>query len=141
MPALINPAALIETDGEPQFVPVNATALLRVKNTTAVVFKEPTDQEIYVRLPQGWFRAWTTNGPWERVPNNALPADLAHLPGMMRTTSGTLADMPSADGPPTRANQHTTVTLKDFQENIAAYVALRNAVVAAMPPVASPRIC
>jgi hypothetical protein len=51
----------------------------RLQNTNAVVFKEPTDKELYVHVDDGWFRAWTTDGPWERVPENALPADLAEF--------------------------------------------------------------
>jgi hypothetical protein len=49
------------------------------RNTTGIVFREPTDQELYVRVPAGWFRAWTTNGPWEPVPEDKLPADLAAI--------------------------------------------------------------
>jgi hypothetical protein len=73
------PANLIITDGEPQYVHYNGTTLLYVKNTSAVIFKEPTDQELYVHLSGGWYRAWSTNGPWERVRDDALPADLAPL--------------------------------------------------------------
>ena len=73
----ITPAELIITDGEPEYVPVKRTGLLYVRNTTGKVFREPTDQELYVQVPAGWFRAWTTNGPWEPVPEDKLPADLA----------------------------------------------------------------
>jgi hypothetical protein len=79
MPAVYvttTPATLVVTDGEPQYVPVNGTPLLSIGNTASTVFREPTDQELYVRIPAGWFRAWTTSGPWERVPAEALPADL-----------------------------------------------------------------
>jgi hypothetical protein len=71
------PAELVVTDGEPQFVPYRGTPLLYVRNTAATVFKEPTDKEIYVRAPSGWFRAWTTNGPWQLVPDDNLPAAVA----------------------------------------------------------------
>jgi hypothetical protein len=71
------PAELIVTDGEPEYAPFNSTPLLYIRNTTGRVFREPTDQELYVRVPSGWFRAWTTNGPWEPVPEDKLPADLA----------------------------------------------------------------
>ena len=70
------PADLIVTDGEPQYGPFKGTALRYLENANAVVFQEPTDHELYVRLSGGWFRAWTTDGPWERVGDKALPADL-----------------------------------------------------------------
>ena len=73
------PTTLIVTDGEPQFAPVAGTSLLQVTNTTADVFKEPTDTELYVRTSGRWFRAWTTGGPWEYVPDRELPADVARI--------------------------------------------------------------
>jgi uncharacterized protein DUF4136 len=74
------PTALIVTDGEPEYAPYRGMALLYLRNTLASVFKEPTDKELYVHLPGGWFRSWTTNGPWQQIPERALPADLANLP-------------------------------------------------------------
>lgn len=82
MPAVFvttRPAALIVTDGEPEYASVDGTSLLYMKNTSASVFKEPTDKELYVHLPSGWFRAWTTNGPWQPVSETDLPADLTQL--------------------------------------------------------------
>ena len=71
-------AELIVTEGEPQFVPVQGASapLLQVRNTTAPMFKEPTDHELYVRTSQGWFRSWTTRGPWQPVAATQLPSDL-----------------------------------------------------------------
>jgi hypothetical protein len=69
-------ADLIVTDGSPQFVAVDGTSLLHVRNTTATIFKEPTDQQLYVHTSTGWFRAWTMNGPWQRVSESELPGDL-----------------------------------------------------------------
>jgi hypothetical protein len=70
------PAELIVTDGEPQYARFKGTPLLYIRNTTGTVFREPTDQELYVRVPTGWLRAWTANGPWQPVPEDKLPADL-----------------------------------------------------------------
>ena len=75
----LTPADLIVTDGEPEYARLQGTSLQQITNTTAEVFKEPTDGELYVRSPAGWFRAWTTNGPWQRIAEGCLPADLAHL--------------------------------------------------------------
>jgi hypothetical protein len=71
------PAVLIVTDGPPRFVKVEGSALEYVENTTANVFKEPTDDELYVRTGGRWFRSWTTDGPWEFVPDRELPTDIA----------------------------------------------------------------
>jgi hypothetical protein len=70
------PAALVITDGEPAYAGVGGTALRRMQNANATVFQEPTDHELYVHLPAGWYRAWTTNGPWQGVTSSELPADL-----------------------------------------------------------------
>ena len=75
----VAPAELIVTDGEPAYAGVGGTSLLRMRNTNASVFHEPTDHELYVRLPAGWFRSWTTNGPWQGVTESSLPADLARI--------------------------------------------------------------
>ena len=76
------PAALIVTDGEPRFAPRGGTPLLYMTNTTAHVFREPTDQELYAAVSGGWFRAWSTAGPWEHVAEPDLPADLTSVAGV-----------------------------------------------------------
>jgi hypothetical protein len=53
------------------------TSLERLVNTSTIVFKEPTDDELYVLVTDHWFRAWTTDGPWQFVPAERLPSDIA----------------------------------------------------------------
>jgi hypothetical protein len=74
------PAELIVIDGLPRYATVEGTKLEFVENTSANVFKEPTDDELYVLTSGRWFRSWTTDGPWELVPRNELPADIAAIP-------------------------------------------------------------
>lgn len=74
-----SPAALIVTNGEPQFAPVEGTRLHYMKNTTARVLEEPTDQELYVLVSGDWYRAWTESGPWQQVVAQNLPADISSL--------------------------------------------------------------
>ncbi len=74
------PAELIVTNGPPRFATVEGTSLEYVENTTANVFKEPTDQELYVLISGRWFRAWTTDGPWEVVSRSELPSDILAIP-------------------------------------------------------------
>jgi hypothetical protein len=73
------PAALVVTDGAPRFEPVPGTSLEYMANTTSKVFREPTDQELYLLVSGRWFRSWTTAGPWQVVPGDQLPADLARI--------------------------------------------------------------
>jgi hypothetical protein len=75
------PAALVVTDGPPRFERINGTSLQHLANTAATVFREPTDQQIYVRIAGRWFSAWTTDGPWEVVSSDGLPADIAKYAG------------------------------------------------------------
>jgi hypothetical protein len=74
------PSVLIVMDGPPRYATVEGSSLEFVENTVANVFKEPTDDQLYVLTAGGWLRAWTTDGPWESVPRNELPADIAAIP-------------------------------------------------------------
>jgi hypothetical protein len=71
------PAALILTDGPPRYETVPGTSLRYLANTRAMVFREPSDTEFYVRVDGQWYCAWTTDGPWQSIPANQLPADIA----------------------------------------------------------------
>jgi len=75
------PAALVVTDGPPRYQTIDGTSLRYLANTTAQAFREPTDQELYVLVEGRWFRAWTTDGPWQLVPSDELPADIAKYAG------------------------------------------------------------
>jgi len=74
------PAELIVTDGPPRFAAVDGTSLEYVENTTANIFKEPTDEELYVLISGRWLRAWTTDGPWQVVARSDLPSDIQAIP-------------------------------------------------------------
>ena len=74
------PAALIVTDGPMKFAPIKGTSLQYVVNTSADVFREPTDQELYLLTSGRWFRSWNVEGPWQLVASSELPADFARIP-------------------------------------------------------------
>ena len=74
------PAALIVTDGAMIFAPIKGTSLEYVVNTSADVFREPTDQELYLLTAGRWFRSWNIEGPWQVVASSQLPADFARIP-------------------------------------------------------------
>lgn len=82
-----HPVSLVVTDGQIQFEPLKGTSVLYARNASAPVFREPTDGELYVRLEDEWYRAWTMEGPWQHVPAVRLPADLARIPATFLETS------------------------------------------------------
>jgi hypothetical protein len=74
------PTELIVTDGPPDWVPIQTTALLFLKNTTGNVFKNLNDQQTYVLVTGRWFRAPNFDGPWQYVAGLNLPEDFAKIP-------------------------------------------------------------
>ena len=74
------PTELIVTDGAPNWVHLDGTQLLYVKNTTGRVFKNIVDQKTYVLLSGRWFSAPSSEGPWAYVAFDALPKDFAAIP-------------------------------------------------------------
>ena len=75
------PAELIQTEGRPDYEPIEGTELLHVPNTSANIILDPTDQRHYILLSGRWFRTTSlTNGPWEYVPHDKLPAAFAKIP-------------------------------------------------------------
>jgi hypothetical protein len=85
------PAELIVMDGPPHYATVEGTSLEYVDNTTANVFREPTDGELYVLIGGRWFRSWTTDGPWEAVSRSDLPSDILAIPDGSPVWHGTRA--------------------------------------------------
>ena len=75
------PAVLVVTDGAPQFTSVSGSSLQRADNTAATLYREPTDQELYLLASGRWYRSWKTEGPWQGVGGDQLPSDLAKLSG------------------------------------------------------------
>ena len=74
------PAELIVTDGAADWVGIDGTALLYIKNTDANVFKNMDDQQTYVLVSGRWFSAPGFNGPWRYVAASALPAAFDQIP-------------------------------------------------------------
>jgi hypothetical protein len=74
------PTELIVTEGAPDWVPLEGTRLLYVKNTTANIFQDLHDQQTYVLVTGRWFRAPGFSGPWQYVAGTHLPPDFAQIP-------------------------------------------------------------
>jgi hypothetical protein len=73
------PAELILTEGEPTYMPIPGTALLRMNNTESVAFLNSGDKRYYFLTAGRWFRAASLDGPWSYAGND-LPADFARIP-------------------------------------------------------------
>ena len=75
------PAELIQTQGRPDYEPIEGTELLHVGNSSANIVLDPADQRHYVLLSGRWFRsASLADGPWEYVAHDKLPAAFASIP-------------------------------------------------------------
>jgi hypothetical protein len=75
------PAELVQTRGRPDYEPIEGTDLLHVQNSSVNIVLDPADQRHYVLLSGRWFRsASLTEGPWEFVPHDKLPAAFAKIP-------------------------------------------------------------
>jgi len=74
------PTELIVSEGAPDWVPIENSALVYVKNTTGNVFLYLNDQKTYVLVTGRWFRGMYLSGPWEYVAATELPPDFARIP-------------------------------------------------------------
>jgi len=74
------PTELVVTEGPPDWVPLEGTMLLYVKNTTGNVFKDMKGQKTYVLVTGRWFSAPDFNGPWQYVAGTDLPPDFFKIP-------------------------------------------------------------
>ena len=72
------PAELIETKGDPQYLPIPGTGLEYVTNTNGNVFR--LSAEYYILISGRWFKAASLNGPWTFVNTAGMPADFANIP-------------------------------------------------------------
>ena len=75
------PAALIQTNGKPEYVSVEGTKLLYAKNTEDDVLLDIDTQQHYILVSGRWYASKSLeNGPWRFVSSDELPADFANVP-------------------------------------------------------------
>jgi hypothetical protein len=75
------PAELIQTNGEPEFAPIEGTQLLYMRNTEDDVLMDIASQQYYVLISGRWYTSDSMeNGVWTHVPPDGLPADFAGIP-------------------------------------------------------------
>ncbi len=82
------PTELLQTEGPPQYSPVESTRLLYVTNSPNRIFLDTATQFHYVLISGRWFRARNL-GPdsWEYVSAAGLPGDFARIPQTHPTES------------------------------------------------------
>ncbi len=73
------PTELISSNGKPEFNPFSGTDILYMSNTDSDVLMDIKKQEYYVLLSGRWFMSKKMEGPWEYIPGDNLPEDLAKI--------------------------------------------------------------
>ena len=74
------PTELVWTRGPSQFVPIQGTELLYVKNTESDLFLDIQSQDYFVLLSGRWYRGPGGSGPWAYVAPEQLPDDFRRIP-------------------------------------------------------------
>ncbi len=75
------PAELIQSNGEPNFTPIQGTNLLYVSNSDNDIFMDETSQEYFVLISGRWYQTKTLNSDnWNYIPADHLPGDFARIP-------------------------------------------------------------
>jgi hypothetical protein len=74
------PAELIQSNGEPDFAPIQGTNLLYMTNSENNTFMYIDKQMYFVLISGRWYTAKAMAGPWTFVPSDQLPADFAKIP-------------------------------------------------------------
>ena len=75
------PAELIQSNGEPNFTPIDGTALLYMKNSDNDIFMDVNDQQYYVLISGRWYTSKGLNSnQWTYIPADKIPADFAKIP-------------------------------------------------------------
>ncbi len=77
----LTPTELVQTSGQPEYLPIPDTQLLYVKNTSSHVIVDVANQDNYVLISGRWFHSKSlANGPWSFAASDKLPADFAKIP-------------------------------------------------------------
>lgn len=75
------PAELIQTKGEPQFVPIEGTELLFAENSGNDIFVDVSSQKYYVLLAGRWYSSSSgLKGQWKYTDPSELPSDFSSIP-------------------------------------------------------------
>ena len=82
------PAELVQSDGAPQYAPIQGTQLLYVTNSPNRIFLDLDTQLYYVLLAGRWYSSERLNASeWAYVPGSSLSAEFAKIPDQHPTAS------------------------------------------------------
>ncbi len=77
----IEPAELIQTDGEPKFEPVPGTELLFLTNSESDILMDISSQQYYILVSGRWYTSKNLDkGDWKYVGPKELPVDFEKIP-------------------------------------------------------------
>jgi len=75
------PTELVQSDGEPNFSPIEGTTLLYVKNSANDIFMDLNSQQYFILISGRWYRSKNlSTDDWQFIPADRLPADFARIP-------------------------------------------------------------
>jgi hypothetical protein len=75
------PAELIQSNGEPNFTPIQGTNLLYMSNSDNDIFMDENSQQYFVLISGRWFQTKNlTSDNWTYIAADQLPADFAKIP-------------------------------------------------------------
>ncbi len=86
------PAELFQSDGEPEFSPIEGTSILYMTNTADDILMNIETQEYFILVAGRWYRSKSiTDGPWTFVEPDQIPEEFATIPaesdmGSVRTS-------------------------------------------------------
>lgn len=73
------PAELIQTEGAPQYKPIEGTTLVYAANTKNDILKT-SDGTIFILVAGRWYKSASLNGPWTFNGADKMPAEFAKIP-------------------------------------------------------------
>jgi hypothetical protein len=75
------PTELIQSNGEPNFTPIQGTNLLYVSNSDNDIFMDENSQQYFVLISGRWYQTKNLNSDsWNYIPADQLPGDFAKIP-------------------------------------------------------------
>lgn len=74
-------AELLLSDGTPEWVALEGTGLMYVKNSENDILKDLETQQTYILIAGRWYRSKSLeNGPWKHVPPDQVPSEFSRIP-------------------------------------------------------------
>jgi hypothetical protein len=74
------PAELIQCDGEPELGAIPGTDLAYLKNSDNDLFRDTSNNQLYLLVSGRWFTASQKEGPWKYIDSSKLPEDFKKIP-------------------------------------------------------------